>query len=49
MPNALSNVYADPSHLLITRPTQSNALESFVISRCEESTHSAMLVSLSWI
>ncbi len=33
------------SHLLITRPTQSNALESFVVERAEESTHSAMLVS----
>ncbi len=32
------------SHLLITYPTQSNALESFVLQRAEESTHSAMLV-----
>ncbi|WVQ80010.1 hypothetical protein IAT38_002111 [Cryptococcus sp. DSM 104549] len=30
-------------HLLLTYPTQSNALESFIISRAEESTHSAML------
>lgn len=33
------------SHLLITRPTESNALECFVLDRAEESTHSAMLVS----
>ncbi|KAJ9095191.1 hypothetical protein QFC19_007646 [Naganishia cerealis] len=30
-------------HLLITRPTESNALECFVLERAEESTHSAML------
>ncbi|OXC83115.1 phosphatidylinositol 4-kinase [Cryptococcus neoformans AD1-7a] len=30
-------------HLLLTYPTQSNALESFIIARAEESTHSAML------
>ncbi|WWC63605.1 uncharacterized protein I303_106210 [Kwoniella dejecticola CBS 10117] len=30
-------------HLLLTYPTQSNALESFILSRAEESTHSAML------
>ncbi|RSH90569.1 Phosphatidylinositol 4-kinase pik1alpha (PI4-kinase)(PtdIns-4-kinase) [Saitozyma podzolica] len=30
-------------HLLITYPTQSNALEAFVLQRAEESTHSAML------
>jgi hypothetical protein len=34
------------SHLLITRPTESNALESFILERAEESTHSAMLVCL---
>jgi hypothetical protein len=33
------------SHLMITYPTTSNALESFVLDRAEESTHSAMLVS----
>jgi hypothetical protein len=33
------------SHLLITYPTSSNALESFILQRAEESTHSAMLVS----
>lgn len=33
------------SHLLITRPSTSNALECFVLERAEESTHSAMLVS----
>lgn len=36
---------ADPSHLLITRPTESNALESFVLQRAEDSAHMAMLVS----
>ena len=37
--------HADPSsHLLLTYPSPSNALESFIISRAEESTHSAMLV-----
>jgi len=35
---------ADSSHLMITYPTTSNALESFVLDRAEESTHSAMLV-----
>lgn len=30
-------------HLLVTRPSQSNALECFVLERAEESTHSAML------
>jgi hypothetical protein len=35
---------ADISHLMITYPTTSNALESFVLDRAEESTHSAMLV-----
>ncbi|ODN77738.1 hypothetical protein L202_04877 [Cryptococcus amylolentus CBS 6039] len=30
-------------HLLLTYPTSSNALESFIIQRAEESTHSAML------
>ncbi|KAK4689090.1 phosphatidylinositol 4-kinase B, partial [Tremellales sp. Uapishka_1] len=30
-------------HLLITRPTPSNALETFILQRAEESTHSAML------
>ncbi|WRT68689.1 uncharacterized protein IL334_005669 [Kwoniella shivajii] len=30
-------------HLLLTYPTQSNALEAFILSRAEESTHSAML------
>jgi len=35
---------ADRSHLMITYPTTSNALESFVLDRAEESTHSAMLV-----
>ncbi|KAI5453294.1 Phosphatidylinositol 4-kinase pik1alpha (PI4-kinase)(PtdIns-4-kinase) [Naganishia albida] len=30
-------------HLLVTRPTESNALECFVLERAEESTHSAML------
>lgn len=34
-----------PSHLLITRPTESNALESFVLQRAEDSAHMAMLVS----
>lgn len=34
------------SHLMITYPTTSNALESFVLDRAEESTHSAMLVGL---
>lgn len=34
----------DTSHLLITRPTESNALESFVLQRAEESPHAAMLV-----
>jgi len=29
---------------MITYPTTSNALESFVLDRAEESTHSAMLV-----
>jgi hypothetical protein len=33
------------SHLMITYPTTSNALEAFVLDRAEESTHSAMLVS----
>ena len=36
---------ANVSHLMITYPTTSNALESFVLDRAEESTHSAMLVS----
>ena len=35
---------ANGSHLMITYPTTSNALESFVLDRAEESTHSAMLV-----
>ncbi|ORX34569.1 kinase-like domain-containing protein [Kockovaella imperatae] len=30
-------------HLLLTYPSPSNALEAFIISRAEESTHSAML------
>ncbi|ORY31967.1 hypothetical protein BCR39DRAFT_524853 [Naematelia encephala] len=30
-------------HLLLTYPTKSNALESFILERAEESTHSAML------
>lgn len=34
------------SHLLLTYPTPSNALESFILERAEESTHSAMLVCL---
>jgi hypothetical protein len=34
------------SHLLLTYPTPSNALEAFILSRAEESTHSAMLVIL---
>ena len=33
------------SHLLLTYPSPSNALEAFILSRAEESTHSAMLVS----
>ena len=31
---------------MITYPTTSNALESFVLDRAEESTHSAMLVRI---
>lgn len=38
-------VQLTPSHLLITRPTESNALESFVLQRAEDSAHMAMLVS----
>ncbi|WOO79640.1 Phosphatidylinositol 4-kinase pik1 [Vanrija pseudolonga] len=30
-------------HLLVTRPTESNALENFVLQRAEESPHAAML------
>lgn len=40
---------ADSSHLMITYPTTSNALESFVLDRAEESTHSAMLVSFLFL
>lgn len=42
-----SALYVDElttSHLLITRPTESNALESFVLQRAEDSAHMAMLV-----
>lgn len=34
------------SHLLISRPTESFALESFLIKKCHESTHLAMKVSI---
>jgi phosphatidylinositol 4-kinase B len=33
-----------PSHLLVTRPSKSCALETFVVERAEGSTHSALLV-----
>ncbi len=32
------------SHLLVTRPSQSKALESFVVEIAHKSTHIAMLV-----
>lgn len=32
------------SHLLVTRPSKSVALECFVVERAEQSTHIAMLV-----
>ena len=31
-------------HLLVSRPTDSAALETFILQRCEESTHVALLV-----
>lgn len=34
------------SHLLITKPSESRALECFVLERCEESAHVALLVSV---
>jgi hypothetical protein len=43
-PSLVRQEDADSSHLMITYPTTSNALESFVLDRAEESTHSAMLV-----
>lgn len=41
---SLNDLQTLHSHLLITRPSQSSALETFVVERAEESTHSAMLV-----
>ena len=35
---------ADDSHLLVTRPSESRALESFILRRCEDSVHTALLV-----
>ncbi|RKO85541.1 hypothetical protein BDK51DRAFT_27274 [Blyttiomyces helicus] len=35
------------SHMLITRPTESVALEDFVLDRCEKSTHMAILAYLN--
>ena len=32
------------SHLLVTKPSKSRALESFVVETCENSTHMAMFV-----
>ena len=34
------------SHLLVTKPSKSRALESFVVETCENSTHMAMFVRL---
>jgi hypothetical protein len=40
----MSRTRAFGSHLLITLPSESGALEGFVIKKCEESIHLAMLV-----
>lgn len=34
---------ADRSHLLVTKPSSSRALECFILRRCEESVHTAFL------
>ncbi|EJF65958.1 kinase-like protein [Dichomitus squalens LYAD-421 SS1] len=39
----LREVWGFVCHLLVTRPTQSKALESFVVEICHKSTHVAML------
>lgn len=41
-----SMVYMTYSHLLVTRPSQSRALECFVVEIAQKSTHIAMLVCL---
>lgn len=41
MASLIENAY---SHLLVTRPSKSCALETFVVERAEQSTHSALLV-----
>ena len=33
------------SHLLLTRPSKSRALECFIVDTCEKSTHMAIYVS----
>ncbi|KAG8961256.1 Phosphatidylinositol 4-kinase pik1alpha (PI4-kinase)(PtdIns-4-kinase) [Tulasnella sp. 419] len=42
-PSELQDVWGFICHLLVTRPSQSNALETFVLERAELSTHIAML------
>ncbi|KAF8312023.1 kinase-like protein [Clavulina sp. PMI_390] len=39
----LDDVWGFICHLLVTRPSQSCALETFVVERAEQSTHSALL------
>ncbi|WVR09318.1 hypothetical protein IAU60_006383 [Kwoniella sp. DSM 27419] len=43
LPEEVEFYWPQICHLLLTYPTESNALESFILSRAEESTHSAML------
>ncbi|OCB84076.1 hypothetical protein A7U60_g8747 [Sanghuangporus baumii] len=40
--NELRDVWGFVCHLLVTRPSKSRALESFVVETCERSTHMAM-------
>ncbi|PIL24090.1 hypothetical protein GSI_13842 [Ganoderma sinense ZZ0214-1] len=42
-PQELREVWGFVCHLVVTRPTQSKALESFVVEICHKSTHIAML------
>lgn len=37
------------SHLLVTRPSKSRALECFVVETAQRSTHIAMMVCLAFL
>lgn len=40
-------IYTYSSHLLVTRPTKSRALECFVVETAQRSTHIGLFVSLT--